>query len=211
MNIFLDIETIPCQSATIRKEFFENDDARLYKSSLDGTFGQIVVAAYAIDDGPTVAVYNEDWQSDTAEAGVLKDLFDALTSLHNPSSSPRPTFVGHNIIGFDLRFIYQRSIQRGIKPPSFFPINAKPWDNNVFDTMTQWAGTGNRVKLDTLCKVLGLSGKGDIDGSKVWDYIQAGRIVEVAEYCKHDVKIVRDVWRRMTWCSISPVLQGGEG
>jgi len=199
MLIHFDIETIPCQSATVRKDFFEGDNARWLKTSLDGTFGQIVVAAAAVDDAPPVAFYQTDWKADGSESLLLESLFDMLRGLYNPSAGTRPTFVGHNIIGFDLRFIYQRAIILGIKPPPYIPFNAKPWDSTVFDTMLQWAGMGNRVKLDTICKVLGLSGKGDIDGSKVWDYVQAGHIAEVAEYCKHDVELVREVYRRMTF------------
>ena len=52
---------------------------------------------------------------------------------------------------------------------------------HIFDTMTAWAGVGN------------------IDGSKVWDYVRTGRIADVVEYCKGDVERVRAIHRRMTF------------
>ena len=67
----------------------------------------------------------------------------------------------------------------------------------------QWAGVGNRVSLDKLCKALGLPGKGEIDGSKVWDYVRDGRIAEVADYCADDVRKVWAVYRRMTFAKVT--------
>jgi NTP pyrophosphatase (non-canonical NTP hydrolase) len=58
--------------------------------------------------------------------------------------------------------------------------------------------------LRFLCKVLGIEGKGseigdEIDGSKVWDFVQAGRIAEVATYCGGDVHRAREMHRRMAF------------
>ena len=127
-----------------------------------------------------------------------------LNAAYKPNDQMRPTFIGHNIIGFDLRFIHQRSVMLGIKPPSFIPFKAKPWDTTVFDTMTEWAGVGNRVSLAKLCKVFGLDAKGseigeEIDGSKVWDFVQAGRIADVAKYCKGDVDRTRKIYKRLNF------------
>jgi hypothetical protein len=113
-------------------------------------------------------------------------------------------FIGHNIVGFDLRFLFQRSVMLGIKPPLVFPFKAKPWDDIVFDTMTAWAGVGNRFSLSKLCKVFGLDAKGteigdEIDGSKVWDFVKGGRIDDVAKYCGGDVERTRAIHKRLTF------------
>ncbi len=48
------------------------------------------------------------------------------------------------------------------------------------------------MKLANLCKALGVSCKeSGIDGSKVWDYINAGQISDVADYCAEDVMATR--------------------
>lgn len=172
------------------------------KTSFDGAYGQIVVAAIAIDDAPPDAFYLDEWA--TAERYILRDLFCTLRNAHNPSCMTRPTFIGHNIVGFDLRFIFQRAVLNRVIPASIIPFNARPWDDTVFDTMIAWAGVGNRVSLDKLCGAFGLPKKGseigdEIDGSKVWDYVQAGRIADVAEYCKADVERTRALHRRMTF------------
>jgi len=39
----------------------------------------------------------------------------------------------------------------------------------------------------------------DIDGSKVWQYVQDGKIREVAEYCAKDVERTRQIYKRMNF------------
>lgn len=181
-------------------EIDEAADEKWRKTSFDGAYGQIVVAAIAIDDAPPVAFFDGDWSR--AESGILVSLFAAIRTAYEQNRNVRPTFIGHNLVAFDLRFIFQRAVINGVIPPAVIPFNAPAWSDMVFDTMVAWAGVGNRVSLDKVCSVLGLAKKGteigeDIDGSKVWDYVQAGRIAEVAEYCKADVERARSIHRRM--------------
>jgi len=188
--------------AAKRVEIDASFDERYRKTSFDGALGQIVVASYAIDDNEPVVIYFNNWKS--TEDEIIAALYRDLASAYKPNSQTRPIFVGHNILNFDLRFILQRSIILGIKPPMFIPFKAKPWDDVVFDTMTAWAGTGNRVSMAKLCEVFGIDAKGsevdgDIDGSKVWDYVQAGRIDDVATYCAGDVERTRKIYKRINF------------
>lgn len=108
-----------------------------------------------------------------------------------------PIFVAHHA-QFDLRYVWQRAVALGITPPSWWPIDARPWDTDrVQDTMTMWAGHNGRIGLDRLCRALGLEGKTGVDGSKVWDLVREGRLDEVVEYCGDDVRRLRSVHRRL--------------
>lgn len=181
------------------------------KTALDGAAGQIVVASLAINDAPPLTFFDEAWQ--TAEVRILKALFAAIEDATGGRAlagggraGVKPLFIGHCLVDFDLRFIFQRAVIHGIQPPACIPFNAKPWGDEVFDTMTQWAGAKGRIKLDRLCRTLGIATKGheldsgdDIDGSKVWDFVKAGRIVEVADYCAGDVERARQAYKRMTF------------
>jgi len=162
------------------------------KTALDGTFGEIVVIGVAINDEAPVLFYREDWQSADREADILARFNDFLREKANKCNTV-PQFIGHNITKFDGRFIFQRSVINAVKP--YYTTSR----HNIYDTMTEWAGYGGTVSLDKLCKVLGVEQKGDIDGSKVWQYVQDGKIAEVAEYCAKDVERVRQIYKRMTF------------
>lgn len=221
MNIYLDIETIPTQDQavidriaeeitppgsykkqdTIDQWIAEQKPAlvaeAVAKTSFDGALGRIACASIAVDDGEPLKFYREDWQDERAERMVLGDLFVAILDAAMDVTR-KPVFIGHNIVDFDLKFIFQRAVILGIRPPTVIPFRAKPWGDEVFDTMTVWAGR-DRVSMDKLCRALGLAGKGDIDGSKVWPMVQAGRIAEVAAYCADDVRRTRALHRRLTF------------
>lgn len=172
------------------------------KTSFDGAVGHVCVIGLAFDDEPPLGLYMDTWQ--TNEANLLRMFFSIIDQRLAENPNVRPTFIGHNIINFDLRFLYQRSVMLGVKPSRHIPFSARPWDDAVFDTMTRWAGTNGQVKLDKLVKAMGLQGKGseigeEIDGSMVWDFVKAGRIADVATYCCGDVERVRGVHKRMTF------------
>jgi predicted PolB exonuclease-like 3'-5' exonuclease len=54
---------------------------------------------------------------------------------------------------------------------------------------------GAKVKLDEICKILGLTGKPEgVDGGRVEEMVLAGQIEEVAQYCESDVLNTYRVW-----------------
>lgn len=180
-------------------------DNQWRKTSFDGGFGHICVIGYALDDGEPVTIYNGDGLGEDDEAKTITQFYDVLRDAYG-NNERLPIFIGHNIIGFDLRFLLQRSIVLGITPPSFVPFDSKPWSDYVYDTMLKWAGSGNRVSLNKLCQVFELPLKGeelgddDFDGSKVWDSVKNGEIEKVARYCAGDIYRTREIFRRMTFC-----------
>lgn len=174
-------------------------DQRYRKTSFDGAFGQVVVIGLAVDDDDPVSIYSSGLHM---ESSLLKGMSEVIGDLIKPSMHSATLVVGHNVSAFDLRFLVQRSIVCGVRPHPIIAraAAAKPWEvDRVYDTMVQWSGAGNRIKLDKLARALGLPGKGDFDGSKVWDAVKAGEIARVAEYCKDDVRMTRNVYRRMTF------------
>lgn len=184
----------------IRADAERQIDDKIRATSFDGAFGCIAVIGFAIDDNPAEAYFEDSTTPAAFEADIIREFFGVMKHCYDVRRSQQPRFIGHNITGFDLRFLFQRAVVLGIKPPPFIPFHAKPWDDSIFDTMVKWAGVGQRVKLDKICKALGLHGKQDIDGSKVADYIRAGKIAEVAAYCRDcDVEQTRQVYKRLTF------------
>lgn len=225
MRVTIDIETIPGQQPGLRERIKaeikapaqykkpesiaewlrenadEAADDAWRKTALDGALGQIAVIGYAIEDQAPVTLYSADYAD--GDADLLRDFFASITELRADGRPVRPYFIGHNIAGFDLPFIFHRAIINGVPLPAGFPIHPKPWGDECFDTMTYWAGPRDRISLDNLCRALGIEGKGGMDGSQVWDYVRAGRISEVAYYCAHDVEITRAAYRRLTFQGVA--------
>lgn len=175
-------------------------DAAYRKTGLDGSFGQICVIGWALDDGEVRTIWDEKKENE------LLRMFAIHLDCVPPSERHTTTVIGHNVANFDLRFLIQRSIVHGIRPHPVISRSAmaKPWESEkIFDTMIQWGGAGAKQggSLDKLCKALSIPSPkgGDITGATVWDAVKAGRISEVAEYCKRDVEAVRAIYQRMTF------------
>jgi hypothetical protein len=107
--------------------------------------------------------------------------------------------VGHNIIGFDLPFIFQRCLVHGLKARPF--VNLAEYNvRGVFDTMHHWwLGAKRFVSLDDVAWALGIesSKTADVEGSKVFDLYQAGQLDKIREYNLNDVRVTRKIYERM--------------
>ncbi|HRY82253.1 MAG TPA: ribonuclease H-like domain-containing protein [Candidatus Moranbacteria bacterium] len=217
-KLFLDIETLPAheENHEILKFLFDKKKAKKNKkdgcedgtdfeqyllgTSFDGAYGRILCIAYAIDDKP-VEVLNGDGD----EAQMLEKFWEIVDSISKPAQNPQwpdygVQFIGHNVMDFDLRFIYQRSIVNKVKPAyelSFARYRSYP----IYDTMKEWVKwANNNVGLETLALALGIpTPKDGIDGSQVYDFWKAGKAKEICEYCKRDVECTREVYKRMTF------------
>ncbi|HXG52062.1 MAG TPA: ribonuclease H-like domain-containing protein [candidate division Zixibacteria bacterium] len=193
--LFFDIETVPTEQALESRGLLEPqmqlDEAELVKKlSLSAATAKILCIGYAVEppaDSPARIL-------DGDEREILREFWRLAFETN--------LFVGHNILDFDLRFIYQRSVIHQIKPSRDIPF-ARYRSAPVFDTMHEWSRWGREhVSLDVLARALDIpSPKEGLDGSKVYPYFRAGRLAEICEYCKRDVESVRQVYRRLTFAS----------
>lgn len=217
-NVYFDMETIPDQSPdamaetlanisppgqykkqeSIDKWMAENAEAAAeeayQKLGLHGISGEICSIAWAVDDGEIDSHIRLPGES---EADLI-DAFFADVRLGLNHDQTRLCWIGHNVIDFDLRFLKQRCIVNSIHPPLRIPADARH-GQYVFDTMKAWGGWKGFVSQDALCKALGIPGKSGMTGADVWPYYQAGRYKEIQEYNVEDVRIVREIHRRMSW------------
>lgn len=110
--------------------------------------------------------------------------------------------VGHNILGFDLPFVFQRCLIHNIPVRPF--INLADFHvRGVFDTMHRWwLGAKRNIGLDDIAWALGIesSKTAEVEGSKVFELYQAGRLAEIREYNLNDVRVTRKVYERMVAC-----------
>ena len=223
MNVFLDIETIPEQPeaeaksliaetieapATMKKaetikgwhdgngKYAGVKDAAIEdayrKTSFDGAKGEICSIAWKVggfDIDSTSRV-------DTDEKDMLRDFFYDLKSKCNGRP---PFFIGQYVAGFDLKFLFHRSIINQVNPGFKIPFDGRH-TKDFYCTQAAWAGYNGRMSQDNLCKALGIEGKpDDIDGSKVWDFYKAGKIDRIEEYNRYDVETVEKIYNRINF------------
>lgn len=155
------------------------------RQALNGGYGQVCAIAWSFGEG--IAGANSETRDGERDliAATIASINDTL------SFNDQPDICGHFVAGFDLRFLKQRCIVHGIKMPHWLARDHKPWE--IRDTMTMWAGAKDRISLDELCTILGVKGKGDLDGSKVYDAWLEGRHADILEYCKDDVRRVMEI------------------
>ena len=115
----------------------------------------------------------------------------------------RDLIIGHNIMDFDLPFLYKRSRINQVRP-SVFVSFARYRSAPVYDTMREWAHWNPqeaRISLPELAEVLrtGMSKAEGLDGGRVYDELLAGNHERIARYCLRDVEMARTVYYRMCY------------
>lgn len=219
-KVFLDIETLPANEnvwseieADIQEDIAskykkvdtikQKQEEAFRRTSLSGEFGRVLCIGMLLEDGQKLEEKVLGWDEKESrfsedEPAILTAFWDELRGF----DATRDLLVGHNILDFDLKFIYQRSVVNKIRPSveiSFRRYSDQP----IFDTMHEWAKWGRQdvISLDKISLVLGLksSKSEDISGDKVYDRFQEGSHQMIRDYCMADVRLTREVFKRLTF------------
>ena len=194
-----------------QQRYFEDqaaEEARAYKSgSLAATSGRVLSIAVHVGSVAGVEIEGVDQSESEHVFGIDSDgqeqpeqqaLMDFL-ALMASFDSDIDEIVGHNVIGFDLPFIFQRCLVNNITVRPF--VNLAEFNvRGVYDTMHRWwLGSRNRVALDDLAWALGIesSKTEEVEGSRVFELYQAGRLAEIRAYNLNDVRVTRKVYERL--------------
>ena len=160
----------------------------IHKTGLSGAYGSVACIAWAYQGNLTCS------SKEMSEENAIKNFYKYI-EYYNVE-----TFCGHNIVGFDLKFLKHRSMILGIKPPKNIlkAMNAKPWDDCIKDIMLMWDPDKNKMtSLDLMCWLFGVKHDHDgFDGSMVaeaWLVDQQ----KVIDYCISDVKATREIYYKM--------------
>src|SRR5229473_5176631 len=156
------------------------EEERVYQlGSLNSTSGRVLSIAVHVGQIPgceieglaqaqSEYVFGIDAEGKEQEEGqALRDFLNLMTDFDVECDE----IVGHNIIGFDLPFIFQRCLVHNIAARPF--VNLGEYNvRGVFDTMRGWwLGGRQRVGLDDVAWALGFesSKTSEVEGSKVFD------------------------------------------
>lgn len=226
-RIFLDIETLPTDEANRefveqklaqnffrrglnfdKTEFAERSEIAFGETALSGSLGKLLCVGLAIDANGKAekpCVCGQDSATKKFHLDEAKTLAQFWNHLKRIEFDPRrDVIVGHNILGFDLPFLYRRSMICGVKP-SFELLKGKPWDiaDYIYDTMNRWQMGNFRefVGLEELALAFGLNcpKKGAVNGTNLLEAFHDGRHQEIREYCLKDVLCTRELYYRMTF------------
>ena len=211
MNVFIDIETIPEQNPdlekykegvkppatykkaeSIKKWMDENADkeaeSKWLKTSFNGAYGEIVCICIEVNGSACT------FKRESNEKALLASFW---TFLDVELSGRNPYFIAHNA-KFDLPFLWHRSVINRVRPVHFMPHGRN--GQAYYCTMESWAGFNKTISMDNLAKVLGIEGKSKgMTGADVWPEYQKGNIDKIAEYCADDVRVLREIYNRMTF------------
>jgi 3'-5' exonuclease len=97
------------------------------------------------------------------------------------------TFNGR---GLDLPVLELHALRHGISAPAHFAQRSRRLDDRHLDLQDFLTNRGDfriRGGLNLLLKTIGLPGKTGIDGSRVQELYDAGRLDEIHRYCRSDV------------------------
>ena len=198
-KLYLDIETIPAaeEMREILKDIYKRKRKSKYtprtfekfweSTGLDGSYGRIACIAYALNDEQVQTLSGD-------EKKMLADFWEIAKNAD--------LFIGFNLMDFDLRFIYQRSVILGVKPSK--DLNFARYRNfPIYDVMCEWSkwNLQSKISLHALSKVLGIPSpkEGEIEGKDVAQAYKDGRIKEICEYCAKDVETTRKIYKRMNF------------
>ena len=187
------------------------EEERCYQlGSLNATSGRILCIAVhvgpvpglefeGVQMGESEYVFGIDAESNEQEEKRALSEFLGFISGFDAETDE---IVGHNVIGFDLPFIFQRCLVNNIAARPF--VNLADFHvRGVFDTMHRWWLGGKRhVSLDDIAWALGIesSKTAEVEGSKVFELYEAGKLAEIREYNLNDVRVTRKVYERMVAC-----------
>ena len=197
-KIFLDIETLPpdweTMEATANLETCDDQDFR--KLALKAEKGRILTIGVIIEENGVVThqgLFGRDRSTGKFHVDEAKTL-RCFWNLIGEIRERKDLLIGHNILDFDLPFLYKRSIINRVKPPT---ISFRRYQKNpIYDTMWEWSLWAHRISLNDVCEAIGVASSkdGDIDGSQIYDYYQADRHEEIGLYCMRDVECTREVY-----------------
>lgn len=180
----------------------EKEFDKIYRSTaLDGGMGEVISIGFLDPaEGNSTALTRTLKDS---ESDLLAQFNESVSRVRSDGYKTKDVyFIGHNIANFDLKFLWKRLLVNNIKPCFKIPING--WHGKDFyDTMLGWNGKSygskDKKSLDFVCKALGMEGKGDIDGSMVWDYVMEGRYSEINKYAAQDASDTFELYKRLNF------------
>lgn len=197
-DLFLDIETVPDLDAAEYLEAKKRMDAgqltaesqdkdlywRMRTGALSPFTGKIALITYQIDDSYTHRL--KEWED--GEYAILRRFYDLLVNLQRHTSADMLHIIGHNILGFDLFFLYDRMRRHSIAEERWIHhwLMKKPM---VLDFLQMHLPLNNLaargLRHDVLTDAYGIPMKGTSGAEEIQHYFE-GRYDKILEYSERE-------------------------
>ena len=199
--IYIDIETIPSPTMpsmdelkvpgniskpeTIEKWKQENQESEWRKEALNSLKGQIVCIGYAVDDDDITII-----------TGIEREIIEYFADVVKANS--RHELCGHHVLGFDIPFIFHKMLKYGIRPPLQFLTDKHSMiidTNKIFNPYSY----KEFYSLKSLAEFFGIEKDNSTGGADVFDLWKAGNIEAIKDHCRDDVRVTREVYKRINF------------
>jgi predicted PolB exonuclease-like 3'-5' exonuclease len=167
----------------VQKKLEEAQAAWESRFALSELTGRVVAIGVKNNDEP-VQVMGVGINSETA---LLCWFWDFVAAY------PGESFIGFNSRGFDLPFLFRRSLLHGVGVPSYAIDDRGYWDRRFIDLLDVWR-CGDRqhwVKLDDLCAAFGIEGK--LEGVSGADFADLWFSTDEEDHQKARLYLCQDV------------------
>ena len=208
--LVFDIETIPdvaglrrlhglpadMSDAEVAELAFQQRRAQNNSDFLPHYLQRVATISCVLRSGDALKVWSLS-EPEQGEGEIIQRFFDGVEKF-------TPQLVSWNGGGFDLPVLHYRGLVHGVTAPRYWDMGDGDygdsrdfkWNNyisryhtrhlDLMDLLAMYQPRAN-APLDDLAKLIGFPGKLGMDGSKVWDAFQQGRISEIRDYCETDV------------------------
>ncbi len=153
---------------------------------------RVVAISCALREGDSFRVWSLGGLEDD-EGALIQRFFDGIEKY-------TPQLVSWNGGGFDLPVLHYRGLINGVQCARYWDMGEDDkdfkWNNyisryhsrhlDLMDLLAMYTGRAN-APLDDLAKLIGFPGKLGMDGSKVWEAYQQGKLEDIRNYCETDV------------------------
>ena len=205
-TLVFDIETIPdivglrklyaldgaVSDADVAEMAFQMRRQKTGSDFLPHHLHRVVAISCALREGDTFRVWSLGGLEDD-EGSIIQRFFDGIEKY-------APQIVSWNGGGFDLPVLHYRSLIHGVRCARYWDMGEDDkdfkWNNyisryhsrhlDLMDLLALYTGRAN-APLDQLAQLIGFPGKLGMDGSKVWEAYQNGKLEEIRNYCETDV------------------------
>lgn len=167
------------------EDFWVKKEDRL---ALDPHTAEVCAIGYLDDDGITLTGFSGE-----SEKELLQGFWARTFPDHDNNAIEHHKIIGWSFLGFDLPFIWKRSLINGIR----MPLNIRRgryWNDRFVDLMLEWTNYEHKqfYSLKNACKTLGIDirKEDEVQGKFFHEYLRSeetGKVEKAKQYLTDDL------------------------